>query len=122
RAAHDVIVDAVLGVRRGLSPAPQPRLVRLVLAAQQRRRITIWPRITGQDSLADAEMVADQLAVDAAYERLRAVVDAPRPRVAEPDRRQDVARRLVGPGVADVEQDEQIFRRPRAVVGADLPV
>ena len=53
--------------------------------------------------------------------RLRDVV-APRPRVAEPERGEDVDRRRLGPGVADRDADEDVLGRGLRVVGGDLPV
>ena len=115
-AVHDVIGDPVLGVTGHVLRPEEPGPVGLVVAHQQAR-----VAIPGQDETAERVVLGHEgTAGDA--ERRPAVVQAPRPRVAEPQRGEQLDGLLVGRSVADGDADAQVVGCGLGVVGGDLPV
>ena len=115
RAAHDVVVDAVL--REVCSgQAEQTLCVRLVLAEEQ------------LGIARELQQVATQLVVlrdDGAClgrQRGLASIGAPRPGVAEPQRRQDLDRRRFRSGVADRDLDVDVVWRRLRELCLDPPI
>ena len=124
RAADDVIVDAVLRVRRLRRRPEQARGVRFVLAEEELRRCAggIGPR--REPPAAEAFLLRER--GRGARRRRgstgRANALLPRPPVAEPQRRQHVQLGGRGAGVADANPHAYVVRRRLRVVGGDLPV
>ena len=81
RTVDDVVADPVLRIRRRRGDAEEPLGVRLVLAEERLRRAAAQ-----KPSGAERVMLGDERAAARANRRLP-IVDSPRPRVAEPERR-----------------------------------
>jgi hypothetical protein len=116
--ADDVVADAVLRVRRRGRRTEEARAVRLVLAEEQ-----VVVAVGGEDETAELVVLGDdRAAVVADLQQRSTVVTAPRPRVAEPQRREEVEGRLVGPGVADPDLEDEVVGRRLGDVDGDLEV
>ena len=116
-AADDEVVDPVLDVRGGIRRPEQSLAVRLVLAEQQRSR-----RVGRQHPLAELVMVdTDGAVVDRGHCGLRDIV-APRPRVAEPQRGEEVEGRGGGSPVVGSDQHEDVVRGLLRVFHDDVEV
>ncbi len=126
---HNVVVDAVLGVRRPVAQAPQPLGVGLVVADERLRHgvASSHPasrRLTGEHQLAEGAMFRHQRALVVPVD-LRHLIPAgqpPGPGVAEPQRRQHVQRRRLRTTVLDGDQHAHVGRRRLGVVDRDRPV
>ena len=131
---HDVVVDAVLGVRRLVRGPVQPLGVALVLAEEQVARGARPDRAVGGDAidlLGDRDPPAEVVVVDdervavgvgVAPQLGARLVGTPRPHVAQPQRGQDVQlgrRRTV---VRGPDGQAQVRGRRLGVVGGDRPV
>ncbi len=116
-----MVVDAVLRIRRRRGRPEHARRVRLVLAEQRLRQRAVRPGcrlepVTGERVIGDGERRA--VGCDARPRRIL----APRPRVAEPQRRQHLQRRLLGRVVLDHDAGEDLRRRGLRVGDVDRPV
>ena len=116
-----MVVDAVLRIRRRRGRPEHARCVRLVLAEQRLRQRAVRPGcrlepVTGERVIGDGERRA--VGCDARPRRIL----APRPRVAEPQRRQHLQRRLLGRVVLDHDAGEDLRRRRLRVGDVDRPV
>ena len=121
RAGDDVVVDAVLRVRGRRVRPEDARCVRLVLAEERLRQRTVgagccFEPVAGELVVGDHERGA--VAHDA---RAHCLV-APRPRVAEPERRQHLQCRLLGRVVLDDDAGEDLGGRGLRVGDVDRPV
>ena len=118
-AGDDVVVDPVFRKSGTPGHAPEPLGVGLVVAEERLRRDR--PAVAGERHPAEGWMVRFQRAGGAADLGLR-LAQAPRPVVAEPERRQDVKLGRIAPRVADRNPDRDVVRRLLREVGRDLPV
>ncbi len=107
-AGDDELVDPVLDVRRRVLAPEQPPIVRLVLAEQQLGRPVRAQNPVPELGMRSARRGDSCLAVDRLQCRLRDVA-APRPRVAEPQRRQEVQRRRVGTAIMGRDQHHDVI-------------
>ena len=106
RAVHDVVVDAVLRVRRPTGCPEQPRAVGFVVTEQHR-----GCPVAGQRQPTQPVVFGQQPATGVADHRYRVLVrQRPRPRVAEPQRRQHVQHRVGRPAVADPDDHAHVLR------------
>ena len=115
-AVDDALVDGVLGIHRLVGErllAEEVLGVGLVVAEERRRRAR------GGEHVAPEEAVGHLRGPEAARRPAVAtdlvqlgdpVVEAPRPRVAQPDRRQDVQRGGLGPVVGRRDADADVVR------------
>ena len=115
-AGDDAVADPVLRVGRRPRGPPQALGVGLVLAGQRRR-----PAVAGQDHATELGVLGHDRPV-LRRQRGPAVVAAPGPRVAEPDRREHVEGGLLRPGVAHRQPDADVVRVRLRVVGGEVPV
>jgi hypothetical protein len=102
RAVDDVVVDGVLRMGARVGRAKQPLVIGLVLAEQQLRR-----GVGGQPPLAELGVRGAHAGAVDLQRRPRARV-APRPGVAEPQRRQQVERGRLGPAVVRGDEHQQV--------------
>ena len=114
---HDVVVDAVLRVRRDVLLAEQLCVVGLVLAEQRLRCA-----VADQHQRSRLRVAADDPVAVQPQRRFRVVVISPRPGVAEPQRRQHVKCRLLRAGVLHRDPHQQVPWRALGVVDSDHPV
>ena len=106
-SVHDRLADAILGVERTGDPEQAHRIGLVVREEQRRLALGVEP----------APAVAHRLGGDGGaaldgWARLQAsapAAPAPRPGVAEPDRRQHADRRRLGPAVGHRDLHQQIF-------------
>ena len=116
-----MVVDPVLRIGRGRLRPEDARGVRLVVAEQRLGSLAARPGcalepVAGERVVGDAESRA--VALDAG-----SVSDAARrPRVAEPERRQHLQGRLVGPVVFDLDPGQHLGGRGLRVGDVDRPV
>ncbi len=115
RAVDDVVGDPVLWEGRPIGP-PEANSVGLVLAEQGLGRA-----VPDQHHAAEVVVLRHQRAVLVHDDRL-AVVQAPGPGVAEPQRRQHVERGFVRAGVADPHADADVVGAGLGIVDGDVPV
>jgi hypothetical protein len=101
-ALDDEVVDPVLDVRRRVGRPEQALVVRLVLAEQQR-----GGGIGSQQPLADLGVRGPHAGRILRHRRLEGLV-APRPRVAEPERRQQMQRGRLRAAVDGGDQHEDV--------------
>jgi len=123
RAADDVIVDAVLRVRRLRRGPEEAHGVRLVLAEEELRHRA--GRVgAGREPPAAEAFLFRERGRGARHGADRGTGNPllPRPPVAEPQRRQHVQLGGRGAGVADANPHAYVVRRRLRVVGGDLPV
>ncbi len=118
---HDVIVDAVLHVRRAVRRIRDALRIGLILCEQQFDRI-----LAVNESLAELRMIgADAAAVrargDLAQHR-RLVAVRPGPGVAEPESGQDVQRRGLRPAVAHGDLDQDVLGRRLRILDEHVEV
>ncbi len=116
-AVDDVVVDAVLGEANSHGVVEETRGIRLVLTEQQ-----IRCAVAGEHQSAGPVVLPDHTAVLPTQLWLAMVGRAPGPGVAEPQRRQDMQRCLVRPGILDGDPHEQVVRPCLGVVDGDHPV
>ena len=116
-AMDEVVVDAVLGIRRDVLAAEQTAVVGFVLAEQWLRRTVTHQYERSRDRMTTDDAVAVQ-----PQRRLRVILVPPRPGVAEPQRRQHMKCRFFRPGVLHRDPHQQIPRCPLGVVDSDYPV
>jgi hypothetical protein len=119
-AVDDVVVDAVLHVGGRVLPSPQARGVALVLAEQQ------------LGAGLDVEQVPPELVVVRLHDRVAGVADGrqpwpgvvgrPRPRVAVPQRRQHVDRRVLGTSVVHGDPAQEVVGGRLGVLHHDVEV
>ena len=117
-AADDEVVDRVLDVRRRVRGAEQPLVVGLVLAEQQLRR---GVGAAGATPPARGGRRARRRRPTAVTVGLGDVV-APRPRVAEPQRREQVQRRRVRAAVVRGDQHQDVVVGALGVLDDDVEV
>ncbi len=118
RAVQHVVGDAVLRVRRRVLGAPETGGVGLVVAEQQLG-------VLGRVQVHHAELVVLGAGHRSALDPLdlrRRGVRLERPRVAEPHRRQQMDRRVLGPAVVHVDAAEQVVRPGLGVGDLDVEV
>ena len=125
-ARDDVVVDSVLRVGRPGLAAEQERKVGLVFAEQEVGRMAV--RIgSGHEAPGRARFVlGDRQGFAGALSRRRGDVRSgrafvPCPSVSPPERREDVERRRLRPGVADADADAKVERRGLRVIDGDPP-
>ena len=119
RPGHDVVVDPVLRVGRRALRAPQPLAVALVLAEQEVGRALDVERV-----LAEGLVLREHrrvIAVEPAQAGARAV-RWPGPGVAEPQRRQQVERRVLRAPVGDGDAEGEVQRTGLGVLDLDVEV
>ena len=109
RAGDHVVVDAVLREWRDRRVSVEPGRVRLVVAEERLGRAARAGR--GLQAVAVETRVVDRHRVAIEVQRGDVGGPVPAPGVAEPERRQDVQRRLVGTVVLDVDLDQDLGRR-----------
>ncbi len=114
RAVDHVVVDRVLGVHGGVGRTEQPLVVGLVLAEQE-------VGVGGQAPLAEVGMGGEHALAVHLQGGLGAVV-APRPGVAEPERRQQVQGRGVRPAVVRRDEHQDVVGRRLRVFDLDVEV
>ena len=120
-AVHHEVVDAVLDARSDVLAAPQPGGVGLVLREEEGRRAP------AQEPAPDVARVVD-LDGQSAFHRLGrpearpALVDAPGPGVAEPQRGQEVERGGLGAAVDGGHPHQDVFRRGLGVLDDHVEV
>ena len=114
-AAHDVLVKGVLDVRRGVGRPPQPLGVRLVLGEQQLRRA-----VATQLTATDVGVVDGDHRWRVADGPHRALVAAHPPRVAEPQRRQQVNGCHLGAAVGHRDAHLDVLRVALGVLHVDV--
>ena len=122
RARDDVIVDPVLGERGGRGDPVEALSVGFVVAEQQGRCGPVRSRGDHQLEVAEQRVRDGDGALGRRGELGCRGAEIPRPRVAEPERRQQVQRVRLGPGVGDVDRHQQIGRVGLRVVDLDDPV
>ena len=101
----DVGVERVLGVGRCVGLVPQPLRIALVFGEQQFRFARAMKRVR-----AEIRMRGLDDAVSGVTQRRLAIVFSPRPRVAEPKRRQDPQASRFSPAVVDGNADQYVVR------------
>src|SRR4029453_16701019 len=102
-AVDDVIIDAIFHIGRGVWNLEDPLVVRLVLREQQRD-----VPIAVEVALAELGVKRRESALALLSQTgFRGRDSTPRPRVAEPEGRQDVQRGRCRTAVADREADQQ---------------
>ncbi len=119
RAVHDVIVDAILHVRGAAAHAEQAFRVRLILCEEK-----FWLPL--EDALAQLGMGDRDDGAGVVRRRLPQHGPGRRrrtgPRVAEPQRRQQVQRGRLGAAIAHGDLDQDVFRRGLGVLHEDVEV
>ena len=103
-AGDDVVVDPVLRVRRRRRDAEQPLEVGLVLAEERLRGTARRKAHRPERGVPGNELTVGE------RDRRRGRVEAPRPGVAKPQRRQHVDRRGLRPRVAEPQPHENVLR------------
>ncbi len=121
RAVHDVVVDPVLHEGGLVLAAPQPLRVGLVLREQQLRRAFAGERQPAVVLAVDVDRPAARLRLGLP-QALAARPQAPGPRVAKPDRREQVQRGLLGPAVEGVDADQDVVGPRLRVLREDVEV
>ena len=116
-AVQDVVVDPVLRIRA--SPLGAPKSARSSSRSRRRARPGCP---TAASRRVPSSWCSATMAPFSSADAGTAVVDAPRPRVAKPQRRQHVELGRLGAGVAHGDADEDVVGRRLGVVGRDLPV
>ncbi len=107
-AVHDVVADAVLGPRRGIPLGPEERhLVALIVRHEHRRRVVQVQRVPAEVAVVGRDLAPGRGARD---QLARPLVPPPRPRVAEPQLRQQVQRRVLRPVVGGPDLDTDVVR------------
>ena len=117
-----MIVDPVLGERGGRGDPVEALSVGFVVAEQQGRCGPVRSRGDDQLEVAEQRVRDGDGALGRRGELWCRGAEIPRPRVAEPERRQHVHRVRLGPGVGDVDRHQQIGRVGLRVVDLDDPV
>ena len=119
-------VEGILGVRCVVVRPVQLQAVGLVLRPQQWRLLPVGVRTHVEVVDAERLMLASHVPfLDRLHERLpRAtlVLAAPDPRVAVPQRRQEVNPSCLGPAVGSRNANEDIHRAGFGILGIDVPV
>ena len=123
---HDVVVKRVFHIRRRVLRLEQPHGVRFVLG-EQPHRLLAGRRVAGDErQAAQCRVLRDDarraLAGDARLVRIALSGSAPRPRIAKPERRQHVQRRVVRPAVRDGDANADVVGRGLRVLRNDVEV
>ena len=121
RARDDVVVDAVLRIGARRVRPEDARRVCLVLAEERLRQRPVGA-CCRVEPVAGERMVGDHERRAVALDPRALRLVAPRPRVAEPERRQHLQRRLLGSVVLDDDPGEDLRRRGLGVGDVDRPV
>jgi hypothetical protein len=120
-AVDDIVVERVLDVHRCARHAPQSLLVRIVLGEEQ-----LGGPLDAQPPPAERRV----LGLDRLPSRLRRVLpgararcpDVPRPRVAEPQRRQQAERSRLGAPIGHRDADQDVVAAGLRVLDGDVEV
>ncbi len=120
-AVDDEGVDAVLHVRRRVGLAEQARGVGLVLGEQHPLRGRAVQPVRLQRPVRRLQHRPRRAGVIERDQRLL-LVAVPRPVVLEPERRQQVQRRRLGPAVGGADADQDVVRRGLRVLDEDVEV
>ena len=122
----DRLVEGILHVGREVRRAEDAGGVRLVPGEQQIRGDTARPGVDREPVHSQRGVPGPQPVGGVGFDRrlfpVPFSVTAPRPGVAEPERRQDVDRRRLRPAVGDGEPDEQVVGGALGVLGDDVEV
>ena len=122
RTADDVVVDAVLRVRRAGLRTEHAAVVRLVVAEQRVGTAAVGTGKGDQLHRSDDRMIDRHHAVAAPTERRLDRVDLPAPGVAEPGRREHMEGRRVRAGVGRPDDHHDVVDVGLDVVDLDHPV
>ena len=122
RACDHMVVDPVLGVRRGVRRAVEPRQVGVVVAEQQVGGRAVRTGVQLPAQLAEPGVTHRDLAGAGGLQRRPLGTDVPGPGVAEPQVGQHVERRGLRSRVGDAHLHEQVVRVVLGMRHLDHPV